>query len=39
VIHGHGQQFAEWPMDGLKEVKVITADGDIVQFELPPRTD
>jgi hypothetical protein len=33
------KQFAEWPMDGLKEVKVITADGDIVQFELPPRTD
>jgi hypothetical protein len=30
------KQFAEWPVPGLKEVKVITQDGDIVQIDLPP---
>jgi hypothetical protein len=30
------KQFAEWPIPGLKEVKAITPDGDIVQIELPP---
>lgn len=25
------QQFRNWPLEGLKEVKVITRDGDIVQ--------
>ncbi|WP_438872366.1 hypothetical protein [Paractinoplanes maris] len=33
------RQFADWPMPGLKEVKVITADGDIIQFDLPPYTE
>ncbi|WP_306215117.1 CdiA C-terminal domain-containing protein [Actinoplanes sp. RD1] len=28
-------QFAEWPVPGLKEVKAITRDGEIVQVELP----
>lgn len=30
------KQFADWPIPGLKEVKAITADGDIVQIDLPP---
>ncbi len=29
------KQFADWPIEGLKEVKAITADGEILQFELP----
>jgi hypothetical protein len=29
------KQFADWPIEGLKEVKAIMADGKIVQFELP----
>jgi hypothetical protein len=29
------QQFADWPIPGLKEVKAITPDGDIVQIDLP----
>jgi len=29
------RQFADWPIPGLKEVKAITADGDIVQIDLP----
>ena len=29
------QQFADWPVPGLKEVKAITPDGDIVQIDLP----
>lgn len=28
------KQFADWPIPGLKEVKVVTADGDIVQFPI-----
>ena len=30
------RQFADWPIPGLKEVKVITRDGDIAQIDLPP---
>jgi hypothetical protein len=30
------RQFADWPIPGLKEVKVITRDGDVVQIGLPP---
>lgn len=30
------KQFAGWPIPGLKEVKVITGDGDVVQIHLPP---
>lgn len=30
------KQFADWPVEGLKEVKVITRDGEIVQLDLPP---
>jgi hypothetical protein len=30
------RQFAGWPIRGLKEVKVITRDGDVVQIDLPP---
>jgi hypothetical protein len=30
------KQFAGWPVPGLKEVKVITRDGNIVQIGLPP---
>jgi hypothetical protein len=33
------EQFAEWPMPGLKEVKVITPGGDIIQFDLASTTD
>ncbi|SNY47283.1 hypothetical protein [Paractinoplanes atraurantiacus] len=29
-------QFADWPIPGLKEVKVITSGGEIVQVDLPP---
>jgi Contact-dependent growth inhibition CdiA C-terminal domain len=32
-------QFAEWPIPGLKEVKVITPSGDIVQLDLHPDND
>jgi hypothetical protein len=32
-------QFATWPMPGLKEAKVITPDGEVVQLDLPPTTD
>ncbi|MEV4706552.1 hypothetical protein [Actinoplanes sp. NPDC049316] len=35
------RQFRDWPMEGLKEVKVITPEGDIVQIpinrEEPPH--
>jgi hypothetical protein len=30
------KQFADWPVPGLKEVKAITRDGDVVQIDLPP---
>ena len=30
------RQFADWPVEGLKEVKVITPNGTIVQIDLPP---
>jgi hypothetical protein len=30
------KQFYDWPIEGLKEVKAVTPDGDIVQIELPP---
>ncbi len=30
------KQFADWPVQGLKEVKGITHDGDVVQIDLPP---
>ncbi|MBG0560110.1 hypothetical protein I4J89_01330 [Actinoplanes sp. NEAU-A11] len=29
------QQFKDWPIAGLKEVKAITPDGDVVQINLP----
>lgn len=32
-------QFADWPMPGLKEAKVITSDGTVVQLDLPPYTE
>ena len=32
------RQFADWPIPGLKEVKAITPDGDIVQIDLPPAS-
>ncbi len=28
-------QFRDWPIPGLKELKAITPDGDIVQIDLP----
>src|ERR1700753_1227103 len=31
------KQFADWPIPGLKEVKAVTHDGDIVQIDLPPH--
>ncbi|WP_374273585.1 hypothetical protein [Actinoplanes sp. M2I2] len=31
------KQFADWPIPGLKEVKAITRDGDVVQIDLPPH--
>jgi hypothetical protein len=31
------KQFADWPIQGLKEVKAIIRDGDIVQIDLPPH--
>lgn len=33
------KQFADWPMPGLKEAKVITSDGTIVELDLPPYAD
>lgn len=30
------KQFADWPVQGLKEVKVITRDGHVAQIDLPP---
>jgi hypothetical protein len=30
------KQFADWPIPGLKEAKVITPSGDIVQLDLHP---
>ena len=33
------RQFADWPIEKLKEVKAITPGGDIVQIDLPPKTD
>ena len=30
------RQFADWPVQGLKEVKVITPSGTVVQIDLPP---
>jgi hypothetical protein len=33
------KQFGDWPIDGLKEVKAITPDGDIVQIPLIPGND
>ncbi|MCO8273021.1 hypothetical protein M1L60_20710 [Actinoplanes sp. TRM 88003] len=32
-------QFAGWPMEGLKEAKVITADGRILQLDLPSTVE
>nr|WP_308121298.1 hypothetical protein [Actinoplanes bogorensis] len=29
------RQFLDWPIEGLKEVKAITRDGEVVQIELP----
>ncbi|MEU4422996.1 hypothetical protein AB0F81_20410 [Actinoplanes sp. NPDC024001] len=29
------QQFRDWPIEGLKELKVITADGETLQIDLP----
>ncbi len=31
------KQFADWPIPGLKEVKAVTHDGDIVPIDLPPH--
>jgi hypothetical protein len=31
------KQFADWPIPGLKEVKAVTHDGDVVQIDLPPH--
>jgi hypothetical protein len=33
------RQFDDWPIDGLKEVKVITQQGEIVQISLPQPSD
>jgi hypothetical protein len=33
------KQFADWPIAGLKETKVITPNGDIVQLDLHPDND
>jgi hypothetical protein len=33
------RQFDEWPVDGLKEVKVITPEGEILQIKLPRPND
>jgi len=33
------KQFLDWPMPGLKEVKIITSDGNVVSLDLPPYTD
>jgi hypothetical protein len=33
------RQFADWPIPGLKEVKAITPDGDIVQIDIPDDGD
>jgi hypothetical protein len=33
------KQFADWPITGLKEAKVITPNGDIVQLDLHPDND
>ncbi|WP_239117645.1 hypothetical protein [Paractinoplanes ferrugineus] len=29
------KQFADWPIEGLKELKAITPAGDLVQIDLP----
>jgi len=31
------KQFADWPIRGLREVKAITPDGDIVQISIPTQ--
>ncbi len=31
------RQFQDWPIENLKEVKVITPDGDIVQLTPGPE--
>ncbi|MBM2623453.1 hypothetical protein JIG36_48965 [Actinoplanes sp. LDG1-06] len=33
------RQFADWPMEGLKEAKAITPDGEIIQLDLPPAAE
>jgi hypothetical protein len=33
------KQFTDWPIAGLKEVKAITPNGDIVQLDLHPDND
>jgi hypothetical protein len=33
------RQFGDWPMERLKELKVITPDGDIVQITPAPQND
>ncbi|WP_106319841.1 CdiA C-terminal domain-containing protein [Actinoplanes italicus] len=33
------QQFDKWPVAGLKELKVITPEGEIVQIDLPRSSD
>jgi Contact-dependent growth inhibition CdiA C-terminal domain len=31
------RQFDDWPISGLKEVKAITADGHLIQIDLPRK--
>ncbi|WP_213005264.1 hypothetical protein [Paractinoplanes toevensis] len=33
------KQFSDWPIAGLKELKVITRNGDVIQIDLPSGTD
>ncbi|WP_239147292.1 CdiA C-terminal domain-containing protein [Paractinoplanes tereljensis] len=33
------RQFEDWPIPGLKELKVVTRSGDIIQIDLPRGTD
>jgi len=33
------RQFGDWPIPGLKEVKVITPEGDIIEIDLPGTRD
>jgi hypothetical protein len=38
-VSGLRRQFGDWPIPGLKEVKVITPEGDIIEIELPGNRD